>query len=230
MPYSDPAKERARNHRRMRARNHRWRATGVCLSCGKPRDCGLTRCAHCTARELAAKKRRRERRRQAGVCANCGKPKPKTLLTCAHCRAVIMKNGRLLRARLRAAVFRHYGDRCQRCGTTQHLGVHHINNDGRQLREAAKKRGTDFYIEIVGTWPTDIEILCNVCHGKHHSHGAQWITHNGETLSRGAWAHRLGISRQSLAARLKNGWTIADAVMMPKLPRGTDYPNRQQTA
>ncbi|WP_139267558.1 MULTISPECIES: hypothetical protein [unclassified Beijerinckia] len=44
----------------------------------------------------------------------------------------------------------------------------------------------------------------------------QMLTHDGETLSIRAWAKRLGLNPQTLAKRLKNGWTLATLMTAPK--------------
>ena len=41
---------------------------------------------------------------------------------------------------------------------------------------------------------------------------SQWLTYNGETLSYGEWAKRIGLSREALRYRLKSGWPLERAL------------------
>lgn len=41
------------------------------------------------------------------------------------------------------------------------------------------------------------------------------LTHNGETLTMGEWAERLGIHRRTLHARLTQGWAVERALTEP---------------
>lgn len=51
------------------------------------------------------------------------------------------------------------------------------------------------------------------------------ITLDGITLTKGEWADRLGISISSIGWRLKNGWSLRDALTKP---RGSVGPERLQ--
>jgi len=42
-----------------------------------------------------------------------------------------------------------------------------------------------------------------------------FITFNGETLTRTEWASRIGIHQSVLAKRIKNGWSLEDALTLP---------------
>ncbi len=42
------------------------------------------------------------------------------------------------------------------------------------------------------------------------------IEHDGEALTVSEWARRLGVKRQVLHHRLKTGWTVEQAVTLPK--------------
>lgn len=47
------------------------------------------------------------------------------------------------------------------------------------------------------------------------------IEHDGQTLCAAEWARKVGISPQHLITRLKQGWSVADAITCPK---GTKNP------
>jgi hypothetical protein len=46
------------------------------------------------------------------------------------------------------------------------------------------------------------------------------ITHNGETLPLCVWGERLGLKPITISARLKNGWTLEEAMTSEKFPPG----------
>lgn len=50
----------------------------------------------------------------------------------------------------------------------------------------------------------------------HHTRGTEWITYNGETLPSPIWAKRLGLHPQHLRQRLNNGWSVEEALTVPK--------------
>ena len=53
----------------------------------------------------------------------------------------------------RQVILNHFGNKCNKCGNIEHLEIHHINpvsNGGENIL-------------------LNLEILCNVCHGKTHS-------------------------------------------------------------
>jgi len=49
-----------------------------------------------------------------------------------------------------------------------------------------------------------------------HSRTTEWITFNGETLPSPVWAKRLGLKPEVLRGRFNNGWTVEDALTVPK--------------
>lgn len=51
-----------------------------------------------------------------------------------------------------------------------------------------------------------------------NSRHARYLTHNGETLCITDWALRTGIKRLTIAARLEQGWSIAEALTQPVSP------------
>lgn len=42
-----------------------------------------------------------------------------------------------------------------------------------------------------------------------------FLTHNGETLCISEWARRVGMSRDTIAARIRLGWAIEAALTVP---------------
>lgn len=45
-----------------------------------------------------------------------------------------------------------------------------------------------------------------------NTRGTRLLTFNGETMGINAWAHRLGINKESLRGRFKRGWPIEKAL------------------
>lgn len=58
-------------------------------------------------------------------------------------------------------------------------------------------------------WVSEADSLKN----KHNTH--VMITHNGITMSRTAWANKIGISRDALTQRINDGWSIERALGIP---------------
>ena len=44
----------------------------------------------------------------------------------------------------------------------------------------------------------------------------RWIEHDGVKMTSAQWARKIGISPSALCARLRHGWTIAQALSIPK--------------
>jgi hypothetical protein len=77
-------------------------------------------------------------------------------------------------ARLKAAVFGHYGDQCVCCGTTDRPTIDHINGDGRAHRkelyghrpsfEESRTTGPEFYAWLIRNgFPDGYQTLCLPC-------------------------------------------------------------------
>lgn len=57
-----------------------------------------------------------------------------------------------------------------------------------------------------------------------------FFTVGGETKSLSEWAERIGMTRDALTQRLKNGWSVEAAMLTPKHPsRGWAKPSRQES-
>ena len=75
---------------------------------------------------------------------------------------------------IKAAVFQHYGGRCNACGESRLgcLELDHINNDGARHRKQSKRRSNDtIYLDLLNSnFKTDfsLQILCASCHQLRH--------------------------------------------------------------
>lgn len=64
-------------------------------------------------------------------------------------------------------------------------------------------------------WPID-QVLSPV---KKPFVGKQnFLTHNGATLSHSEWARKIGINRDTIRERLRNGWSVEMALMKGRVP------------
>lgn len=76
---------------------------------------------------------------------------------------------RRYRARLRTAVFDHYGHACACCGSTKRLTMDHVNGDGREHREelfGSNRGGNTFNFYhwlITSGFPDGFQTLCMPC-------------------------------------------------------------------
>jgi len=57
------------------------------------------------------------------------------------------------------AVFDKYNRKCNRCGSTERLAIHHIDGKGRNYTEAKLRPNNNI---------DNLELLCIRCHGKIH--------------------------------------------------------------
>jgi hypothetical protein len=71
--------------------------------------------------------------------------------------------------KLRAKILAHYGTSCACCGGTDHLGIDHVNGNGREHREELfgnprHGSGTRFYLWLVeNDFPEAYQALCRPC-------------------------------------------------------------------
>ena len=72
------------------------------------------------------------------------------------------------RARVRGAVFAHYGTKCACCGSTKDLSIDHVNGDGaehrRELLGATHQGSKTFYRWLIkNNFPKGFQVLCRPC-------------------------------------------------------------------
>jgi hypothetical protein len=85
--------DRAQN----RATKARYRAAGLCLSCGtRIAAAGMTVCDRCAHRHRIADRSRWDKRQAAGLCKQCG---CRPLATSTHCRVCANRNNEVRRTR-----------------------------------------------------------------------------------------------------------------------------------
>lgn len=49
----------------------------------------------------------------------------------------------------------------------------------------------------------------------------KYLRHRGMTLTLAQWAQNLGMSKETLVARLRYGWTVDEALTTPPRPRAS---------
>lgn len=122
--------------------------------------------------------------------------------------------GRGIKVCARWSVFENFFSDMGPRPSTSHT-LDRINNDGNY--EPSNCR-----------WATAIEQRNNISTNRY-------ISHNGERLTTAQWAHRVGIPPRTLRARLRRGWSIAEALspLTPKYGdhlRGKQRPERARNA
>ncbi len=113
------------------------------------------------------------RSRQAWRQANPGKAQAERIRNTPHMARY--------HARLRAAVFDHYGRSCACCGATENLAIDHVNGDGPQHRAAAGiKTGTRTYRWLVkNNFPDGFQTLCTPCNASKGAGASCNLNHRG---------------------------------------------------
>ena len=97
--------------------------------------------------------------------------------------------------------------------------------DPMAVREAMTKRLADA--------PTPEDLGATKRQASREQRSGKLITHNGEALRASAWAKRIGVSTQTIHARLKWGWSVERTVATPPRSRrrgvGPDFGEAQGT-
>lgn len=147
----------------------RWRAAGLCTSCGKNPGPGY--CEPCRDRNKRARQDTEQRAREAGCCLTCGEPSP-TYARCDLCRDKANDSRSRLAARKRRQILEAYGGACACCGETHpmFLNIDHINNNGREeLRQWSRNA---FINKIIREgFPDCYRLLCWNCNAGRHLNG-----------------------------------------------------------
>lgn len=111
------------------------------------------------------------------------------------------------RAKIRAAIFAHYGTSCACCGESDEvvLTLDHINNDGAAHRKETTGKSTgaglDFYRKMIRSgFPTLLRTLCWNCNAARGRFG--YCPHAASTVSRPPlWPRRQCASSQAVSYR-----------------------------
>jgi hypothetical protein len=80
-----------------------------------------------------------------------------------------LEDARKRNADLKAKVLAHYGQSCACCGTTEHLGIDHVNGDGHQHRQELfggqrGGTGTRYWAWLINAgFPEGFQTLCQRC-------------------------------------------------------------------
>jgi len=93
------------------------------------------------------------------------------------------------------------------------------------VRDAIAKRLLDA--------PSPKDLSATKRQASRDEHSGKLITHNGEAMRASAWAKRIGVSTQTIHARLKWGWSVERTVTTPPRSRrrgvGPDFGEGQKT-
>jgi hypothetical protein len=81
-----------------------------------------------------------------------------------RCRDCAGAASRDRRAPYRAAVLAHYGQACACCGSTERLGIDHVNGGGEEHRRRLRRRGSTFHAWLIAQgFPPGYQVLCLPC-------------------------------------------------------------------
>lgn len=176
-----------------KARRERYKAAGLCFSCGGVRDTELLQCSKCRERQHQGD----QKRKRAGLCLICGAPAADKSGRCPTCKdqrrqeqqkrreegycadcgvrpaatgyklcEVCRERGRAKVRALKAQVFEAYGGlRCACCGETQFefLQLDHINGGGAEHRKSGLM-GSPLYTKLRREgFPPGYQVLCANC-------------------------------------------------------------------
>lgn len=128
----------------------------------------------------------------------------------------------------------------RRCTDPEYLSFR--NYGGRGISVCASWVGSfDAFIRDVGLRPTPKHQLDRIDNNDNYEPGnCRWatkreqarnrrtnrfLTFNGETLTVVAWAERIGLSKDTLRSRLNSGWSLPDALTVPRISR---YQHREK--
>lgn len=118
----------------------------------------------------------------------------------------------------------------RRCENKNSRGYQYYGSRGIKMCPKWRESAAAFYADV-GDRPTNkhtIERIDN--NGDYEPGNVRWatiseqventrqthlLTLNGETMSLGKWARRMGMERATLRHRLKNGWSVEDAILTP---------------
>lgn len=95
---------------------------------------------------------------------------------------------------------------------------HYLTHDGLTLTIAQWARKLDISEKVLGRrlsrgWPVEKALTTPTMPPNRHN--LTMLTYNGETMCIADWSRRLGIKQHTLAARLRKGWSIAEAINAP---------------
>lgn len=152
----------------------------------------------------------------------------------SSCGCLADENRRALRrthGMSQTATFKAWLTMRDRCYNEKH--PYYFNYGGRGIRvcEAWRVSFENFYCDV-GERPSKGYTLERIDNDKDYKPGNVkwatryeqsrnkrnnvWLTLNGETLCLTDWARRLGFNRLTLASRIKRGWSVEDALTVPK--------------
>jgi hypothetical protein len=107
-------------------------------------------------------------------------------------RDQINEYARKTNAKLRATIFRRYGEQCACCGVTEKLTIDHINGDGKQHREEiGNLDGIRFYRWLLRMYlPDGYQTLCSYCNLSKRQKGRCTSSHE-PTRKKYAWLREI---------------------------------------
>jgi hypothetical protein len=133
----------------------------------------------------------------------------------------------------RTAIYYAWAAMIQRCENPKNKWYHRYGGRGIKVCEAWRNDFRAFYADM-GDKPDGLELDRKDNNGDYSKENCQWstrseqvrnrittkyLTFNGETMTLPDWADRLGIKRKVLERRIRDGWSVEDALTKPKSGR-----------
>ena len=128
----------------------------------------------------------------------------------------------------------------QRCVYKATTRADHARYKGRGIRVCARWSSFAHFIEDVGPRPGHEYSLDRYPNndGNYEPGNVRWatakqqasnrstsslLTHNGLTLTRAEWSRRTGLSQWTIGLRVRQGWSVKDALTVPACARNPAY-------
>lgn len=150
---------------------------GICYACGKnPIVEGRRKCLHCLEKHRERNVQDRLKIKHSNICKKCGLSKESCHSLCPDCLEKANERHAEKRLEMKMNIIKEYGGKCQCCGEHRpaFLSIDHVNNDGKQHREAMGNGGLRIYLWLKKHgYPKDgFELLCHNCnHGRYINGG-----------------------------------------------------------
>jgi hypothetical protein len=162
----------------------------------------------------------------------------KIVVSCGCYHAEVTKKLFTTHGHSQTGIYRSYKEMVRRCTKPGH--IEWATYGGRGIKVCERWMVLENFIaDMMATWKEGLSIDRINPDGDYCPENCRWATsieqnnnkrnnvrveYNGETLTLAQWARKLGMSLQAFRDRLKNGWTVKEAIETPPMK----YKTRKQ--
>lgn len=152
-------------------------SANLCILCGKFKQInGHNKCNTCNDRQNNSSIKHANKRKKAGLCLWCNNSRFKNFHLCSACRDKRNEKTNKKNYERKLRLIAAYGGKCDCCGEskTAFLSIDHINNDGKQHREAEVGAGGNplyRWLEDRGFPKDNFRLLCFNCNTGRNVNG-----------------------------------------------------------